>query len=195
MNLTLYLLRTVGLWSNIIIAVYAWQVAPNETVFWQILTRLSGRVSLLIFIGIWWHETQVLKAKPIPSFFGKTTIKDWSMSLAINHFLHLLFIAIYVKSSGIELIPIRLLGGALAYVWIGLMPFVYAYRTTIPKILRMGYLYYVWFVMFMTYIPRIRGNFPEAGGNMAEYLFFFSVLIVILLGHFIALFYNTKAKA
>lgn len=32
------------------------------------------------------------------------------------------------------------------------------------------YLYYVWFIFFMTYLPRVRGELPNAGGSYKEFV-------------------------
>ena len=31
------------------------------------------------------------------------------------------------------------------------------------------YLYYVWLIFFMTYLSRVQGTFPKAGGSYAEH--------------------------
>jgi hypothetical protein len=32
------------------------------------------------------------------------------------------------------------------------------------------YQYYVWFIFFMTYLPRVRGELPNVGGSYAEFV-------------------------
>ncbi len=173
------LILTLGLWANAIIAVYAWIATNDLVIFWQIMTRLSGRVSLGVFILLFIYETILLKKRNVPTFFESTTMWHWRAGFAIHHYLHLIFIGIYVVSSGIELVPFRLAGGALAYLLIGVMPFL-SVQILEKKWLRFFYLYYVWFVMFMTYVARLQRDFPNAGGNYTEYVFFSSILVLAL---------------
>jgi len=32
------------------------------------------------------------------------------------------------------------------------------------------YLYYVWFIFFMAYLPRVRGELPHVGGYYSEFV-------------------------
>jgi hypothetical protein len=82
----------------------------------------------------------------------------------------------FVYLSGNELIPIRLAGGFLAYVLIFAMPYA-QYRFEFQKIsikafsrLNLVYLYYVWFIFFMSYLPRVRGQLPDVGGSYSEFV-------------------------
>jgi hypothetical protein len=84
-----------------------------------------------------------------------------------------MFLAVAVTLSGFELVFIRVIGGALAYLMIILMPLVYEKRilTKYPlSKLENGYIIYVWFIFFMTYLPRILGKVPTATGTMSSYI-------------------------
>ncbi len=136
----------------------------------QAVTRYSGRVSLFIFsimfILLPQHEPtleRILSTKPFLIF-------------AIAHGIHLAELLTYVYLSGNELIPIRLAGGFLAYALIFAMPFIKQYAQTGKitvgryKIAQTIYLYYVWFIFFMSYLPRVQGKLPDVGGQYWEFV-------------------------
>lgn len=140
----------------------------------QALTRFSGRASLIIFSLIFlFQHHQFIKIKSILS-------DKYYLVFAIAHGIHLVELLTYVYLSGIPLVPIRLAGGFLAYLLIFVMPwmemqFQQAKITSKQfSILSLIYLYYVWLIFFMTYLSRVQGTFPNAGGSYAEH--------VILLG-------------
>jgi hypothetical protein len=138
----------------------------------QAVTRFSGRVSLIIFSLIFlFHNHQHVPIKKI--------LSDHYFSIfAIAHGIHLIQLLCYVYLSGNELIPIRLLGGFLAYVLIFILPYAqYLFeneRLSYKKYstLTLIYLYYVWFIFFMSYLPRVRGELPNVGGSYYEFVIF-----------------------
>jgi hypothetical protein len=136
----------------------------------QAVTRYSGRVSLLIFSIIFLllpkHESNLERLlSPRPFFI-----------FALAHGIHLVELLAHVNLSGNDLIPVRLAGGFLAYVIIFAMPVVKHYtlngKLTIGKyrIFQTVYLYYVWFIFFMSYLPRVQGKLPNAGGQYWEFV-------------------------
>jgi hypothetical protein len=116
----------------------------------------------------------------------KTTITQWTTGFALHHYFHLLCIFLYIQSADIQLIPVRLAGGALAYLLIAVLPMLYAkdVQARWKRPLRFLYLYWVWFVLLMTYVARLRGDFPNAGGEQMEYIVFTAILICALATHF-----------
>jgi len=136
----------------------------------QAVTRFSGRASLAIFSLIFlFHNHRHLPVKSI--------LSDKYFSIfAIAHAIHLMQLLSYVYLSGNELIPIRLAGGFLAYMLIFLMPYAqYLFehnRLTLKKYstFTLIYLYYVWFIFFMSYLPRVRGELPNVGGSYIEFV-------------------------
>jgi hypothetical protein len=135
----------------------------------QTITRFSGRLSLLLFSAIF-----LLFNRPY-------TITAWLsdrfyLLFAIVHGIHLMELLLYVYLSGIQLIPYRIAGGVVAYAFIFAMPFVQSYRMRgrISKktysTLETIFVYYVWLVFFLTYLPRVQGKLPQAGGSFAEHV-------------------------
>ena len=84
----------------------------------QALTRFSGRVSLFIFSIIFlFQQHQFIRIKSILS-------DKYYLVFAIAHGIHLVELLTYVYLSGIPLVPIRLAGGFLAYLFIFAMPWI-----------------------------------------------------------------------
>jgi hypothetical protein len=176
-NLVLF----TGIWANLLIAAYAWLNADNSVIFWQTMARLSGRVSLGLF-GLLFINESLKLFRPQQAFQSDFwEEKTLFPAFALHHFLHLGFLATFLYLSQAEIIVYRLLGGALAYFLILLLPILLYWRPRfISQSLRYFYLYYVWFVMFMTYIARVRGTLAVAGGTMTEHIFFFSIVLLLL---------------
>lgn len=147
----------------------------------QATTRFSGRLSLAVFATIFLlypkNEEQLTRLLS-PSFF---------LVFAVVHGIHLVELLTYVWKSGIELVPTRVAGGFLAYSLIFAMPYLQELvkrgRLDAVRFNRVGYVYlfYVWFVFFMTYLARVRGTFPNAGGTYLEHAVLTGGVIAMLL--------------
>ena len=135
----------------------------------QTITRFSGRLSLFLFSAIFllYNKPQTITVWMSDQFY---------LLFAIVHGIHLLELLSFVYLSGIELIPYRIAGGFLAYLFIFAMPLIQSYemRGAISKrtysILESIFVYYVWLVFFLTYLPRVQGKLPQAGGSFAEHV-------------------------
>lgn len=134
----------------------------------QATTRFSGRLSLLIFSFIFLlHPND----KPVLRFYFSDR---YFLLFAVAHGIHLFELLSYVYLAGISLVLYRVAGGFLAYSLIFLMP-LFQLQFDRGKIIArrfqaLGwvYLFYVWFIFFMTYVSRLSGGFPNAGGSHAE---------------------------
>ncbi len=136
----------------------------------QAVTRFSGRASLAIFSVIFLFQNhRHVNVKNILS-------DRYFLVFAIAHGIHLVQLLTYVYLSGNELIPIRLAGGFLAYALIFIMPYAQqlSEKTKISarafSTLTLIYLYYVWFIFFMSYLPRVRGTLTNVGGSYSEFI-------------------------
>jgi hypothetical protein len=135
----------------------------------QTTTRFSGRLSLLLFSGIFllYHKPDTLHAWLSEKFY---------LLFAIVHGIHLLELCAYVYLSGNPLVPIRVAGGFLAYAFIFVMPVLSQFQTkgkiSSRKffIIQTVFLYYLWLIFFLTYLPRVQGKLPHAGGHYAEHV-------------------------
>ncbi|HZY80848.1 MAG TPA: hypothetical protein VFE50_15095 [Cyclobacteriaceae bacterium] len=148
---------------------YGWNVEGLQAV-----TRFSGRVSLALFSCIFLFYNH-------PAVDVRRILSDkFFLIFAIAHGIHLSELLSYLYFSGSPIIPVRLLGGMVAYAMIFAMPWIQR-QFELSKITEkrfnqaaLIYLYFVWFIFFMTYLPRVRGELPNAGGSYKEF--------VILLG-------------
>jgi len=146
----------------------------------QAVTRFSGRVSLLIFSLIFLFQNHKhLNVKTILS-------EKYFLIFAIAHGIHLVELLSFVYLSGNPLIPLRLVGGFLAYVLIFIMPYaqsLFERNKLSPSVfssLTLIYLYYVWFIFFMSYLPRVRGTLPNVGGSYSEFVMLLAWVSLIM---------------
>lgn len=144
---------------------YGWTIEGLQAV-----TRFSGRLSLGIFSLIF-----LFHRHPVVSL-SKWLSDKYFMVFAIAHGIHLLQLLSYLWFSNSAIIPVRLAGGFLAYSLIFAMPFAQQLHDE-NKLndkrfnqLSLVYIYYVWFIFFMTYLPRVRGTLPAAGGSYKEFV-------------------------
>lgn len=136
----------------------------------QAVTRFSGRASLAIFSLIFLFQNH-------RHVNVKTILSDkFFLVFATAHGIHLVQLLTYVYLSGNELIPVRLAGGFLAYALIFAMPYAQQLSennkisTRAFSTLTLIYLYYVWFIFFMSYLPRVRGTLTNVGGSYSEFV-------------------------
>lgn len=146
----------------------------------QAVTRFSGRASLLIFSLIFLFQNHKhLNVKIILS-------EKYFLIFAIAHGIHLAELLFFVYLSGNSLIPTRLAGGFLAYVLIFIMPYaqsLFERNKLSPNTfssLTLIYLYYVWFIFFMSYLPRVRGTLPNVGGSYSEFVMLLAWVSLIM---------------
>jgi len=140
----------------------------------QATTRFSGRLSLAVFSLIFLFQKS-------EKFNIRTVLSEKYFAVfAIAHGIHLIELLSFLYASGAQPPLYRLAGGFLAYALIFFMPIAQLLlekgRITARQFatLNLVYVYYVWFIFFMTYLPRVRGTLPNVGGSYTEF--------VILLG-------------
>jgi hypothetical protein len=148
----------------------------------QAVVRFSGRLSLFIFSIIF--ILRLYKEDTLHQIISE----KYYLIFAIAHGIHLVELVSFVIASGITLIPGRIAGGVLAYLFIFVMPWFYERNRTghlsavAFRRLEFSYLFYVWFIFLFTYVPRVLGKLPHAGGTYAEHvvLLGWTALIAIL---------------
>ncbi len=166
---------------------YGWSLAGL-----QATTRFSGRLSLGIFAAIFLLYPK--NEERLTRLFST----DFFLSFAIVHGIHLVELLMYVTRSGIELIPTRLAGGFLAYALIFAMPILRSrmmqgkLSTDRFRMISYVYLFYVWFVFFMTYLARVRGTFPNAGGTYTEHMVLMGIVVTLLLVKLVQAFRSSR---
>ena len=135
----------------------------------QTITRFSGRLSLFLFSAIF-----LLHNKPAPITLWLS--EKYYLLFAVVHGIHLVELLTYGYLSDMRLIPHRLAGGFLAYLFIFSMPALQYYRDQKRitekafSTLQIVFAYYVWLSFFLTYLPRVQGKLPQAGGSFAEHV-------------------------
>jgi hypothetical protein len=146
----------------------------------QAVTRFSGRFSLALF-SILFILLPRQRNQLHFLFFNQPFLV-----FAVAHGIHLLELLSYVYFSGNPLIPSRLAGGFLAYVLIFSLPLLQQYYET-GKISEKKYLlaetiylYYVWFIFFMSYLPRVQGKLPNVGGSYQEFVILLAWVCILL---------------
>lgn len=146
----------------------------------QATTRFSGRLSLAMFSVIFILLPS--NRKLLTRLFTEKAF----LLFAVAHGIHLLELLSYVYFSNSVLIPIRLAGGFLAYIFIFALPVLQYYyeneKLSEKKYLIAEniYLYYVWFIFFMSYLPRVQGKLPNVGGSYQEFVTLLAWVCVLL---------------
>lgn len=144
--------------------------------------RYSGRLSFAIYLLCFFNFLEEFKES---SLLMKT--KKSTYVFALMHLIHFGFLAMSVYLNDLPIVPIKLTGGFLAYQAIIFYPFF------IEKIKRNGfhfiYFYYVGFVMAMTFLARIRGDFEGADPSIFHYIGLITIGIL-----FVYAFWHLKRK-
>jgi hypothetical protein len=146
----------------------------------QAVVRYSGRLSLTLFSLIFlFHGSEKIRLTDFLS-------ADYFLLFALAHGIHLAELLIYVYSSKTPLIPLRLLGGFVAYMLVFLMPLFStlkkAGKVSTSFFTKAGfvYLFYLWLIFFLTYLPRVQGKLPQAGGSYAEHVVLLGFVCTLL---------------
>ncbi|MEK9603372.1 MAG: hypothetical protein VW127_03000 [Flavobacteriaceae bacterium] len=135
----------------------------------RLAARYSGRLSLGIYLLCFYLFVEV-QQKDEPS----TNIKKALGVFAVMHLIHFIYLSVSLHINQVPIVPTRLAGGFIAYLMIVLYPFLIEKITR--KVYHLIYFYYVGFVMMMTYISRVRGQFEGASPEIFHYV----ALIVLL---------------
>jgi hypothetical protein len=152
------------------VGVYGYTIEALHTI-----TRFSGRLSLLAFsvILLLYNRRGVMRLDLAFLLF------------AVLHGIHLVELLLYVSRSETAVIPIRAVGGSIAYLMIFAMPFIVVRHErgkltnkTFNKI-ETVYFSYIWLIFFLTYLPRVMGTLPDVGGTFTEHVILFSWVILL----------------
>lgn len=162
----------------LIIVFVIWSEGATLTAL-QTITRYSGRLSLAVFSVVFLlynapgNLNAYLFVKPYHFF-------------AMVHGIHLAELLVFVSLSSIPLSPVRMLGGFVAYALIFTMPVLSNFQQKAKvslktfKVTEVLFQYYIWFVFFMTYFPRVQGKMHHAGGDYWEHVALLGWVSVLL---------------
>lgn len=148
-------LLILGILAELVIFLISYILDSSLEVTFRYAARYSGRLSAVTFLIVFYlfatsFPSPELKNKPLRN--GLTLF-------AVLHLIHFGFLATNVYLNDIPLVPVKLAGGALAYLMIVAAPFFL--QKLKPKF-QLIYFYYVSFVMIMTYVARAKGDFQGA---------------------------------
>ncbi|HEY5826341.1 MAG TPA: hypothetical protein VIT44_18355 [Cyclobacteriaceae bacterium] len=146
----------------------------------QAVARFSGRLSLLIFSVIFlFQKDERINVSQMLS-------EKYFLIFAIGHGIHLVELLSYIYFSGNSFNPVRAFGGAFAYAFIFLMPWLEDQwkdnKITLGTFgrIELFYLFYIWLIFFLTYLPRVQGKLPNAGGTYKEHVILLAWVCMLL---------------
>jgi hypothetical protein len=187
-------LLSIGLGLELLVLILSYFEANGDTThFFQASARLSGRVSLLYFSFLFIYTTlnpsvesdsEPLKIKYI-----------LARNFAILHVIHWFLLATAVSMSGFNIVPYKLMGGALAYLMIVLLPLILSGKLFPNLSLRFTlnvYLPYVWLIFFVTYLTRVLGKAAPITGIMPAYYVLISITVGLMIWRVGVLLKNRK---
>lgn len=135
--------------------------------------RYSGRLSLIIYLYCFY--------KFYRDFLNSDNfkrVKDLVFIFGVLHVIHFGFLTLSVYLNNLPIIPIKITGGALAYLMIIIYPFII--EKIKKHIYHLIYFYYVGIVMLMTYVARIKGDFEGAEPEIFHKIAFVFLILVFL---------------
>ena len=156
-----------------------WSWSQGQAESWQegvrLAARFSGRFSFLIFLcGAWLHGQARKQAESNrQKWLAAVTMFAWV------HAIHLGFVWLNVSQNAVEMVTTKLIGGGLAYAMVLVHPFLVE-RMAPKRLYHRVHYGYVGFVMGVTFVARLRGDFDGAENSWFQ-VFGLTLLGVILL--------------
>lgn len=156
-----------------------WSWSQGQAESWQegvrLAARFSGRFSFLIFLcGAWLHGQARKQADSNrQKWLAAVTMFAWV------HAIHLGFVWLNVSQNAVEMVTTKLIGGGLAYAMVLVHPFLVE-RMAPKRLYHRVHYGYVGFVMGVTFVARLRGDFDGAENSWFQ-VFGLTLLGVILL--------------
>lgn len=165
----------LGVLAELAIFGYCYAVNPEVNEVFRHAARYSGRLALFIYLFAF-------------SFFAFTftddrpeamlTLKKIVTIFCVLHIIHFGFLATNVVMNEIELVPVKLAGGFLGYLFIILYPFFISRIKN--KKLHFIYFLYLGIVMIGTYMARIKGDFPGVEPGPVHYFGIGATILALL---------------
>lgn len=152
-----------GIIAEIFIFLSCYLLEPSLEETFRHAARYSGRLSLLVFL-ITFYLFGIGHPKPVKE---NIQLRNWLLLFAVVHVIHFGFLATNLILNDIPIVPVKLTGGALAYLMIVVAPLI---LHKLKLGLQIVYFYYVSLVMIITYVARVKGNFEGAEPFWFHYL-------------------------
>lgn len=136
----------------------------------RLMARYSGRFSFVLYlISFYWFTQEFIHNRPL------INTKKWTLIFAVMHIIHFGFLAGSIYLNQLPIVPLNVSGGFLAYMLIVVYPFLIAKISTLR--VHLLYYFYVGFIMGMTFLSRIRGEFEGASPSGFHY---FGIALIFL---------------
>ena len=153
-----------------------------EDVF-RLSARYTGRIQFGLYLLMFYHFiNERSKGKSLQN------THLWGMVFCVLHIVHFAYLSAAVYLNDLPIVPHKIAGGFLAYLAIVIYPF---YMMKINRLrIHLIYFYYVGFVMAMTFLARIRGEFE--GAPQSDFHYFGVLLIACFFLYSPYVFFKTK---
>ena len=160
------------LFETIIFLIFFYSKQELADVF-RYSARYSGRLSLIIYLYCFYKFYRAFLNSD-----NLKRVKDLVFIFGVLHVIHFGFLALSVHLNNLPIIPVKITGGALAYLMIIIYPFII--EKIKKHIYHLIYFYYVGIVMLMTYVARIKGDFEGAEPEIFHKIAFVFLILVFL---------------
>lgn len=163
MKISLQKLLLLGVFLELLILLVCYLLHPEIEETFRYAARYSGRLSAVVFLYAFYTYAMAFP-KPMSK---NPQLRNLIRLFALLHVIHFGFLVANVYLNEIQLVPVKLIGGALAYLMIVLAPFkLHQLKTPLQLI----YFYYVSIVMTITYVARAKGGFEGGEPFWFHYL-------------------------
>ena len=147
--------------------------------------RYSGRFSLMIYLYCFYLFKNAFLINQ-----NLNRVKDLVFIFGVLHLIHFGFLALSVYLNDLPIIPVKVTGGAVAYLMIIIYPFLI--NKIKNPIYHLIYFYYVGIVMLLTYVARLKGDFEGANPEIFHKVAF--LVLILTFFSFGFSFYKHKEK-
>ena len=166
----------LGLLAEALIFIFSQFQSKDIGQTFRLFARYSGRLSLFFFIGMFLIISNIWIERRKS---GLKVFQSLSLTFAILHFIHLIYLSINVYLNEIKLIPYRLAGGALGYLFIFIFPIVLRSKKT-PAWVDIVYFFYPLIIFALTITSRLNGSFEGSAPSPIHYIELGIILISVL---------------
>lgn len=170
-KITFNKLLFLGMFIELLIFLISYLFKENFGDVFRYSARYSGRLSLFVYLYCFYIFFE--------SFITNKNLKklkEFVLIFGILHVVHFGYLAMSVFLNELPIIPVKVTGGAIAYMMIIIYPFIInkIKNTTYHLI----YFYYVGIVFLVTYLARIRGDFEGASPEIFHKIAFLLLILV-----------------
>jgi len=176
-----------GVLLELLILLYFYLIMDNYGDIFRYVARYSGRLSLIIYLFCFYQY--------VCSFERLKNIQNTKTAVSIFcilHLIHFVFLVLSLYFNELPLIPFKIAGGFLAYIFIIIYPLIIDKIS--KSIYHIIYFYYVGIVMLMTYVARIKGEFIGAEPELFHYVALIILLVAFLFFGYLIFSHLRKTK-